>query len=177
MSLNNYNDNNDDDRPKTPLDEDCCGSECTPCIFDVHKTLLKEWESRKTQNNVKVKTSNNLLSPLSYKVFIITDISETSEDYFLVYLKYSECETKNGINLYIEPGQHVILHSWCKSRPYTPISWTCNSLTFLVKLYKQGEFSSRLKNASIGSAIDIRGPYGDFKYKSNRSLCSVSDRE
>lgn len=89
MSLNNYNDNNDDDRPKTPLDEDCCGSGCTPCIFDVHKTLLKEWESRKTQNNVKVKTSNNLLSPLSYKVFIITDISETSEDYFLVYLKYS----------------------------------------------------------------------------------------
>lgn len=88
MSLNNYNNNNDDDRPKTPLNEDCCGSGCTPCIFDVHKTLLKEWESRKTQN-VKVKTSNNLLSTLSYKVFIITDISETSEDYFLVYLKYS----------------------------------------------------------------------------------------
>ncbi|GAB1859135.1 cytochrome-b5 reductase [Camponotus japonicus] len=166
MSLNNYNNNDDDDRPKTPLDEDCCGSGCTPCIFDVHKTLLKEWESRKTQN-VKVKTSNNLLSPLSYKVFIITDISETSEDYFLVYLKYSGCETKNDINLYIEPGQHVILHSWCKSRPYTPISWTCNSLVFLVKLYKQGEFSSRLKNALIGNAIDIRGPYGDFKYKSN----------
>ncbi|XP_029673964.1 NADH-cytochrome b5 reductase-like isoform X1 [Formica exsecta] len=167
MSLNNCNDYNDDDddRPKTPMNEDCCGSGCTPCVFDVHKTLLKEWKSKKTQN-VKVETNNNLLSLLSYKVFIITDVFETSEDYFLVHLKYPECKIEN-VGLHLEPGQHVILHSWCKSRPYTPISWTCNSLVLLVKLYKQGEFSSRLKNASIGSAIDIRGPYGDFKYKSN----------
>lgn len=89
MSLNNCNDYNDDDddRPKTPLNEDCCGSGCTPCVFDVHKTLLKEWKSKKTQN-VKVETNNNLLSLLSYKVFIITDVFETSEDYFLVHLKY-----------------------------------------------------------------------------------------
>lgn len=167
MNLNNCNDyNNDDNRPKTPLDEDCCGSGCTPCIFDVHKTLLKEWESRETQN-VKVKTSNNLLSPLSYQVFMVTDISETSEDYFLVYLKHSECKIRNDVSLHITPGQYVILHSWCKSRPYTPIAWTYNKLIFLVKLYKQGEFSLCLKNAPIGSAIDIRGPYGDFKYISN----------
>ncbi|XP_072760856.1 NADH-cytochrome b5 reductase-like [Anoplolepis gracilipes] len=166
MSLNNCNDDNNDDRPKTPLNEDCCGSGCTPCIFDVHKALLKEWESRKIQN-VKVKINNNLLSPLSYKVFVITDIIETSEDYFLVHLKYPEYKIENDVSLHLEPGQHVILHSWCKSRPYTPISWTCNGLVFLVKLYKQGEFSLRLKNTSIGSAIDIRGPYGDFKYKSN----------
>ncbi|XP_050450960.1 NADH-cytochrome b5 reductase-like [Cataglyphis hispanica] len=165
MNLNNCNDYNDDDRPKTPVAEDCCGSGCIPCVFDVHKALLKEWESKKTQN-VKIETSNNLLSPLSYKVFIITDIFETSEDYFLIHLKYTECKIEN-VSLHLEPGQHVILYSWYKSRPYTPISWTCNGLVLLVKLYKQGEFSSHLTNASIGSAINIRGPYGDFKYKSN----------
>ncbi|EZA62219.1 NADH-cytochrome b5 reductase [Ooceraea biroi] len=60
-----------------------------------------------------------------------------------------------------------MLHSWCKSRPYTPITWTHKSLVFLVKVYKRGEFSVRLTNASIGSTIDVRGPYGDFKYKNN----------
>lgn len=87
MSLNNYC-NNNDDRPKMPLEEDCCGSGCTPCVFDVYKILLKEWESKKKQD-VKVKMSSNLLSLLSYKTFIITDIFETSEEYFLIYLEYS----------------------------------------------------------------------------------------
>jgi len=87
MSLVNYDyDNDDDDRPKTPLEEDCCGSGCTPCIFDVHKTLLSEWENRKTRT--KVKTAENLLSLLSYKTFVITDISDTSEDYILVCMEY-----------------------------------------------------------------------------------------
>ena len=67
-----------------------------------------------------------------------------------------------------------MLHSWSKSRPYTPIAWTYKSLIFLVKLYKHGEFSLLLKNASIGSAIDIRGPYGDFKYESNRCVKWIS---
>lgn len=87
MSLDNYNDyDNDDNRPKTPLEEDCCGSGCTPCIFDVHKTLLREWESRKTR--VKVKIAANLLSLLSYNAFVITNISDASEDYILVCLEY-----------------------------------------------------------------------------------------
>lgn len=89
MNLDNYNndDSNDDDRPKTPLEEDCCGNGCIPCVFDVHKRLLNEWENKKAQD-VKVKISNNLLSLLSYKTFIIADISETSEDYILVNLEY-----------------------------------------------------------------------------------------
>ncbi|XP_018394418.1 PREDICTED: NADH-cytochrome b5 reductase-like [Cyphomyrmex costatus] len=163
MSLDSSNDY-EDNRPKTPLEEDCCGSGCTPCIFDIHKTLLREWECRKTR--VEVKITDNLLSLLSYKTFVITDISDASEDYILIYLEYPEYKTKQNI-LHLTPGQYVILHSWSKSRPYTPISWTHKSLIFLIKLYKHGEFSLLIKNASIGSAIDIRGPYGDFKYESN----------
>lgn len=87
MSSDNCNDyDNADNRPKTPLEEDCCGSGCTPCIFDVHKALLKEWESRKIQTNVKI--ADNLLSLLAYKAFVITDLSDASEDYILVCLEY-----------------------------------------------------------------------------------------
>ncbi|XP_071563929.1 NADH-cytochrome b5 reductase-like isoform X1 [Temnothorax nylanderi] len=165
MSLDNCNDDNDDERPKTPLEEDCCGSGCTPCIFDVHKTLLREWEGRKTQ--AKVKIADNLLCLLSYKPFVITNISDTSEDYISVCLEYPECKTENNVSLHLIPGQYVMLHSWSKSRPYTPIAWTYKSLVFLVKVYEHGEFSLLLKNAPIGSGINIRGPYGDFKYERN----------
>ncbi|KAG5344046.1 NB5R5 protein, partial [Acromyrmex heyeri] len=164
MSLDNSNDY-EEHRPKTPLEEDCCGSGCTPCIFDVHKTLLKEWENRKIR--AEVKTTDNLLSLLSYKTFVITDISDASKDCILICLEYPECKIEKNTILHLTPGQYVMLHSWSKSRPYTPIAWTCRSLIFLVKLYKHGEFSLLLKNALIGSAIDIRGPYGDFKYESN----------
>ncbi|KAL0127219.1 hypothetical protein PUN28_005489 [Cardiocondyla obscurior] len=165
MSLDNYDYKNDDDRPKTPLEEDCCGSGCTPCIFDVHKTLLKEWENKKTQ--AEVKTADNLLSLMSYKAFVVTSICDASEDYILIYLEYPEYKIKNNIRLHLIPGQYVMLHFFNKSRPYTPIAWTYKSLVFLVKVYKHGEFSSLLKNAAIGSTIKIRGPYGNFNYERN----------
>lgn len=63
-----------------------------------------------------------------------------------------------------------MLHANHKSRPYTPIAWTNKDLVLLIKLYKQGEFSTYLKDASVGSTIDIRGPYGDFKYENNRCV-------
>lgn len=86
------------------------------------------------------------------------------------YDTHVECKILNKVGLYLVPGQYVILYSWCISRPYTPIIWTCESLVLLVKIYKQGEFSTHLKNAPIGSEIDIRGPYGDFKYECNRCV-------
>ncbi|XP_014483744.1 PREDICTED: NADH-cytochrome b5 reductase-like [Dinoponera quadriceps] len=164
MDLDDHNDDND--RPKTPLEEDCCGNGCIPCVFDVHKRLLNEWENRKAQD-VKIKISSNLLSLLSYKAFVIADISETSKDYILVHLEYQEYKMQNSLNLYLIPGQYIMLHSWCMSRPYTPITWTKRGLVLLVKVYKQGKFSIHLKNAPLGSSIDVRGPYGDFKYESN----------
>jgi cytochrome-b5 reductase len=103
MSLNDdcdvNNDNNDDNRPKTPLEEDCCGSGCTPCVFDIHRTLLREWENRKLQK-LKIKPNSNLLSLLSYKTFIITNISKTSEEYFLICLEYPGIQSI-AKNLYI----------------------------------------------------------------------------
>lgn len=81
-----------------------------------------------------------------------------------------EYKIENNVSLHLIPGQYVMLHSGNKSRPYTPIAWTYRSLVFLVKLYEYGEFNLLLKHAPIGSAIDIRGPYGDFKYEKNRCV-------
>ncbi|XP_065210352.1 NADH-cytochrome b5 reductase-like isoform X2 [Planococcus citri] len=33
--------------PEKPLDSDCCGSGCTPCVFDVYEELLAKWKEKK----------------------------------------------------------------------------------------------------------------------------------
>lgn len=55
-----------------------------------------------------------------------------------------------------------------KSRPYTPIFWSNDSLQLLVKIYPNGELSSYLVNMKIGDEIRVRGPYGNFLYIKNR---------
>ena len=81
-----FNDIENEDRPKTPSEEDCCGNSCNPCIFDVHKKLLDEWGKKKL-NKLKVPPDKNFLSLLRYSKFIIIDISEASEDCIFIQLE------------------------------------------------------------------------------------------
>lgn len=30
--------------PQKPLDSDCCGTGCTPCVFDIYEKELALWE-------------------------------------------------------------------------------------------------------------------------------------
>ena len=30
-------------RPEAPLPSDCCGSGCSPCIFELHEQELQRW--------------------------------------------------------------------------------------------------------------------------------------
>lgn len=160
----------DDDRPKTPQERDCCGGGCSPCIFDSHKIALEEWRNRRTYStkaqNAGDKTQKNLLSPASYTKFIITNRTDAAEDYFRLQLEHKDHKTGNN-NLHFVPGQFVILNSDSKSRPYTALTWTDKSFDILVRWYKDGEFSTLLKTISLGSAINVRGPYGKFKYQRN----------
>lgn len=75
----------DNDRPPTPTKEDCCGNACNPCIFDVHKKLLKEWENKKL-NKLKETPDRNLLFLTRYSKFVIRDIAEASEDSIFISL-------------------------------------------------------------------------------------------
>ncbi|XP_078050581.1 NADH-cytochrome b5 reductase-like [Augochlora pura] len=167
MNIDNTNNrDNDNSRPATPSDEDCCHNGCNPCIFDIHAKLLEEYE-KKEKGNVKVEISKNILCQFSYKTFVITDIKEAADTYVLLVLKYRESDRKSDVCLLIEPGQHVMLHLQDVTRPFTPIYYTHDSIQFLVRLYHNGKFSMYLEHARIGDEIRVRGPYGNFKYKCN----------
>ena len=66
MSLNEIQDYIGDSLPKPPerpLDSDCCGQGCLPCVFDLYEEEVKIWEDecRKvkfgeaSENHVEVK--------------------------------------------------------------------------------------------------------------------------
>ncbi|XP_076618611.1 NADH-cytochrome b5 reductase-like isoform X2 [Colletes latitarsis] len=158
--------NGDNSRPTTPSEDDCCHNACDPCIFDVHEKLLEEYERRKKQN-IKVQNRKNLLCSFSYKNFVVIHIKEVSECYVQLLLKYEENKSKNNTSLLINPGQYVMLNLQDKTKPFTPIFWTEDSIQFLIRLYHNGKFSTYLRNIKIGDKIRVRGPYGNFEYKSN----------
>lgn len=74
-------------RPVTPSEDDCCHNACDPCIFDVHRKLLEEYERRK-KGNVKIQNRKNVLCSFLYKNFVVVDVKEACECYILLSLSY-----------------------------------------------------------------------------------------
>ena len=33
-------------KPRMPLDDECCGSGCTPCVFDTYETKMEQYEDQ-----------------------------------------------------------------------------------------------------------------------------------
>lgn len=64
-----------------------------------------------------------------------------------------------------------MLHLDDTTKPFTPISFTDDTIEFLIRLYPNGKFSSHLVEQQIGDIIRVRGPYGNFKYECNR--CNI----
>ncbi|CAG5103417.1 Similar to Cyb5rl: NADH-cytochrome b5 reductase-like (Mus musculus) [Cotesia congregata] len=149
-------------RPQSPKEEDCCGNSCNPCIFDVHKNLLKQWELKKLNSK-----SNNLLEPLVYKLFKVYELKQLNNDYISLILRYSDKEINDG-RVIFNPGQHVVINYLKWSKPFTPISWTDDTIKFLIRIYADGINTKRLKNLESGELIKVRGPYGDFVYSRNK---------
>lgn len=63
-----------------------------------------------------------------------------------------------------------MLHLHDITKPFTPIFFTDDCIEFLIRLYPNGKFSQYLKNIKIDDIIHVRGPYGNFKYESNRYI-------
>lgn len=76
-------DDNNVDRPKTPHQDDCCKNDCIPCIFDVHRDILKRWENNK---NFKLGQKKNILEQTAYKLFQVSKIFEINDDYVMISL-------------------------------------------------------------------------------------------
>ena len=102
--------------PEEPLQSDCCGTGCTPCVFDVYQEELEKWlklkamapieraewrRLRTLQQKVVKKTA---LSLSQYKVFIIKKVQQVTRDTFLYTFSLP-----HDCMLGLQVGQHVLL--------------------------------------------------------------------
>lgn len=103
--------------PEEPLQSDCCGTGCSPCVFDIYQEDLARWEelasltpeqrAARLQNPVPKTGSVNArsaLSPHEYRMFEVVAIERVSGDSFLYTFRLPEdCILGTTI------GQHAVL--------------------------------------------------------------------
>src|SRR5271156_31089 len=74
------------EKPVKPLESECCGTGCTPCVFDIYNQALLKWEKEcrdiingakstsAAENDDSSKSSSTYLSPTKYEEFKIISI-------------------------------------------------------------------------------------------------------
>lgn len=158
--------------PQKPLDSDCCGTGCVPCVFDIYEQEVKIWKAE--CRKVKAGTSSDqqvgpILSTTAYKQFEIYDIKQETDNTFRYYIKLPEYEC-----LGLDIGQHIIIRGKVNghyvTRQYTPVSDVeCQGhFEILIKIYEDGLLSQYIKTWQPTTNIDIRGPFGNLNYKPNK---------
>ncbi|XP_039175779.1 NADH-cytochrome b5 reductase-like isoform X1 [Crotalus tigris] len=162
-------------KPREPLSSQCCGSGCKPCIYDIYQEDLKKWEEAKAKEDIsllsrkKQQSSNSDLTPETFMAFIISSVTQLTEDTYQYTFKLPG-NSSLGLSL----GQHIVLRGIVNGlevqRAYTPIT-PVNAEGFfevLIKCYKTGLMSQYIKSWKMGDAIFWRGPFGGFAYTANR---------
>ena len=104
--------------PEEPLQSDCCGTGCSPCVFDIYQEDLKRW--KELASLTPEERAARLTTPLGvgptgrvgrrgalsleYKPFQVSAIQQISTDsYIFTFGLPMDCI------LGIEVGQHVVL--------------------------------------------------------------------
>ncbi|CAL8111202.1 unnamed protein product [Orchesella dallaii] len=171
-------------KPEEPLDSDCCGTGCSPCVFDLFKTKLQRWESECE----KIRTGGNLslpenihkneefdyITPYEYVQFVVKNITQECHSCKIVHFNKA-CETSqmlphfNYNSFPVKLGQHVVLRLKDKSRQYTVLDIKSDgSLNILFKIYQTGLLTPLIDNLVIGDKVQMRGPFGkEFHYEAN----------
>ncbi|GFR58449.1 NADH-cytochrome b5 reductase [Elysia marginata] len=166
--------------PERPLDSDCCGEGCVPCVMDIYQQELELWQEEcalilqggETHNTLQDISSQEefKLSTKMYRTFPITKIDNEATDIIRV-----RCRLPPRQSLGLLLGQHVIIRFFGKdgisiTRQYTPVSPLTAKGFFelLIKIYPDGRASQMVKEWKVGDNIEIRGPMGHLNYKSNK---------
>lgn len=169
-------------KPECPLDSDCCGQGCNPCILDIYAEELKIWEEECQQiisgskagkgsalPREKVHETGPVLSVTEYNSFTIEAVEKETHDSYR--FRFS---LPSGISLGLKTGQHVVIRGEIGGevicRQYTPVSdiGTKSFFELLIKIYENGRMSQYVKTWTVGTKVQIRGPCGNFAYKPNK---------
>ncbi|XP_069684819.1 NADH-cytochrome b5 reductase-like [Periplaneta americana] len=172
-------------QPEEPLPSDCCGSGCSPCVFDIYREQMVEWEKQCSdiisngENCLDTNVTDLSMSPLSQTVFtpfVLISLQQHTHDTF-VYLFQAVRDSELVHVRYplgIRPGQHLIMR--CSeeivlTRAYTPISdKKCSNIgqfETLIKLYDNGRMSKYIRTLKQNDIVKWRGPCGNFQYVPN----------
>lgn len=146
-------------KPQEPLESDCCGQGCNPCVFDIYRQDLARWE--KASNN---SASPSGFGPDTYWPFELTAILPETPD-TNVYRFSGVCGA--------EAGQHLIARvttddQLAMTRQFTVVRWSKDSFDLMIKVYPDGRFSKYVRRWRIGTTVEFRGPFGHFDYARNR---------
>ncbi|XP_059545464.1 NADH-cytochrome b5 reductase-like isoform X2 [Myotis daubentonii] len=136
-------------RPVEPLPSQCCGSGCSPCVFDLYDRDLARWEAARASKDrslLRGKESPNFpskLSPETFLAFRISAMDKLTQDTYCVRFALP-----GSSQLGLRPGQHLILR-------YT-------------QCYQTGLMSRYVESLRAGDTAFWRGPFGNFFYKPNQ---------
>uniref|UniRef100_G1Q1S9 NADH-cytochrome b5 reductase-like n=2 Tax=Myotis lucifugus TaxID=59463 RepID=G1Q1S9_MYOLU len=162
-------------RPVEPLPSQCCGSGCSPCVFDLYDRDLARWEAARASKDrslLRGKEAPNFpskLSPETFLAFRISAMDKLTQDTYRVRFALP-----GSSQLGLRPGQHLILRGIVDGleiqRAYTPISPVNAEGYFevLIKCYQTGLMSRYVESLKEGDTAFWRGPFGNFFYKPNQ---------
>ncbi|XP_066453653.1 NADH-cytochrome b5 reductase-like isoform X2 [Eleutherodactylus coqui] len=140
-------------KPVEPTPAQCCGSGCTPCIYDLYQAELELWEKAKERDDpallrrIKLENHNVPLSTDTFTEFKLCSVEQETED-----TSRYRFQLPSGASLGLKLGQHLVV-------------------------YEHGLMSQYVKCWRQGDCIAWRGPFGGFLYKPNKygellMLCS-----
>ncbi|KAL7638446.1 UNVERIFIED_CONTAM: hypothetical protein RMT77_011016 [Armadillidium vulgare] len=157
-------------KPEAPLPSDCCGTGCSPCVYDIYEEDLKKW--KKSCEQLKLddspKDQQAIISTNKFTSVKLTGVTQITNNSFIYQFELPE---KTCLGLQI--GHHIVIKGILDNkvvlRPYTPINEINSTGMFelMIKLYPKGKMSTIISKLSIGDQIEIRGSYGSFKYQPN----------
>ncbi|XP_042807435.1 NADH-cytochrome b5 reductase-like isoform X4 [Panthera tigris] len=162
-------------RPVEPLPSQCCGSGCSPCVFDLYHRELARWEAARASKDRSLLSGEesqscpSKLNPETFLAFRISAVDRLTKDTYRVRFALPR-----NSRLGLRPGQHLILRGKVDDleiqRAYTPISPANAEGYFevLIKCYQTGLMSRYVESWSAGDTAFWRGPFGDFFYKPNQ---------
>lgn len=163
--------------PEKPLDSDCCGTGCVPCVFDIYDEEMVKWRlecdrirSGKTiTKDFPDGSFDQVLCTSEFRCFELQSIIRVTDD-SCVYRFKIPGNKKLGIKI----GQHLIMRGKFDgrsiTRQYTPVSLIdCHGFfDVLIKVYLNGKMSNHIRTWQVGDMVEWRGPFGNFSYTPNQ---------